>query len=57
MLIGDHIRDLIIQEIKEAKCFSICCDEVTDNANLEQLSLVLWFVDKECMITEEFLDF
>lgn len=57
MLIGDHIRDSIIQEIKEAKYFSILCDEVTDNANLEQLSLVLRFVDKECMIREEFVDF
>ena len=57
MLIRDHIRDLIIQEIKEAKYFSILCNEVTDNANLEQLSLVLWFVNKGCMIREEFLDF
>jgi len=57
MLIGDHIRESIIQEIKEAKYFSILCDEVTDNANLEQLSLVLRFVDKECMIREEFVDF
>ena len=57
MLIGDHIRDSIIQEIKEAKYFSILCDEVTDNANLEQLSLVLRFVNKECMICEEFVNF
>ena len=59
MLIGDHIKDSIIQEIKEAKDFPILCDEVTDNANLEQLSLVLRFVDKECihMIREEFVDF
>ena len=46
MLTGDHIRNSIIQEIKEAKYFLILCDEVTDNANLEQLSLVLRFVDK-----------
>lgn len=57
MLIGDNIRDSIIQEIKEAKYFSILYDEVTDNANLEQLSLVLQFVNKECMIREEFLEF
>ena len=46
MLTGDHIRNSIIQEIKEAKYFLILCNEVTDNANLEQLSLVLRFVDK-----------
>ena len=32
-------------------------DEVTDCANLEQLSLVLRFVDSEMQIREEFLDF
>lgn len=56
-LIGEYIRESIVQEIKEAKFFSILCDEVTDNANLEQLSFVLRFVDKDCQIREEFLDF
>lgn len=57
ILIGDHIRESIVQEIKDAKFFSVLCDEVTDNANLEQLSFVLRFVDKDCQIHEEFLDF
>ena len=57
ILIGDYIRESIVQEIKEAKFFSVLCDEVTDNANLEQLSFVLRFVDKDCQIREEFLDF
>ncbi|KAL9977258.1 hypothetical protein ACROYT_G014641 [Oculina patagonica] len=56
-LIGDHIRDSIIREIKDVKYFSILCDEVTDNANLEQLWFVLRFVDKDSKIREEFLDF
>ena len=56
-LIGKYIRESIVQEIKEAKFFSILCDEVTDNANLEQLLFVLRFVDKDSQIREEFLDF
>ena len=56
-LIGEYIRESIVQEIKEAKFFSVLCNEVTDNANLEQLLFVLRFVDKDCQIREEFIDF
>ena len=56
-VIGNYIRESLLRQIKEAKYFSILCDEVTDGANLEQLSLVVRFVDKECGIHEEFLDF
>lgn len=55
--IGDHIRDKILGEIKEARWYSILCDEVTDESNREQLSVVLRFVDSNCNIREEFLDF
>lgn len=55
-LIGEYIRESIVQEIKEAKFFSVLCDEVTDNANLEQLAFVLRFVDKDCQSREQFLD-
>ena len=56
-LIGEYIRESVVQEIKEAKFFSVLCHEVTDYANLEQLSFVLRFVAKDCQIREEFLDF
>ena len=51
------IRSDIIDEIAEAKFFSILSDEVTDNANLQQVSFVLRCVDKHNAIREEFLDF
>ena len=38
--IGDHIRDKIIKEIKQAKYYSILCDEVSDIYNKEQVSIV-----------------
>ena len=55
-LIGEYIRESIVQEIKEAKFFSVLCNEVADNANLEQLLFVLRSVDKDCQIRKEFLD-
>lgn len=51
------VRDKIISEIKEAKWYSILCDEVTDVSVKEQLSVVLQFVDSSRSIREEFLDF
>ena len=56
-VITDVIRSDIIYEIAEAKFFSILSDEITDYANLEQVSFVLRFVDKHNAIREDFLDF
>ena len=56
-VLGSSIRDDIIQEIKAANLYSILADEVTDCANLEQLSTVIRFVDSDKHIREEFLGF
>ena len=56
-IIGEHIRERILTEIKEAKYYSILCDEVSDVSNKEQVSIVLRFVDGSNCIREEFLDF
>lgn len=53
---NDFIRPKIVQEVKEAKYFSIICDEAT-SAKTEYMSLVLRFVDKSRDIREEFLGF
>ena len=55
--IGDHIRDSIIHEIKQAKYYSILSDEVVDVSSKEQVSIVLRFVNNNCIIRKEFLDF
>lgn len=54
---GEWIRNHIIQEVLEARFFSVCADEATDAANKEQLPLVVRFVDKNDTIREEFVDF
>ena len=56
-VIDDAIRDEIIDEIKTAKFISILADEVTDCSNLEQVSIVIRFVDRDKKIKEEFLGF
>ena len=56
-IMGEQIRDDIIDEIKKARFYSILCDEVTDCANIEQLTIVLRFVDESVNIREEFVQF
>lgn len=56
-VIGNHLRDSIVDEIKDAKFFSILSDEVTDSGNLEQLTMTVRFVDSNSEIREEFMGF
>ncbi|CAB4018565.1 Hypothetical predicted protein [Paramuricea clavata] len=53
----DLITQKITNEIREAKFFSILADEASDCGNVEQLSIVVQFVDKKHHIREEFLGF
>ena len=54
---GNSIRDTLVKEIKEAKFFAVLADEAADISNVEQMSLVLRFVDRDSNIREEFLGF
>ena len=54
---GEWIRKQIIQEVQNAKFFSVSADEAADCSNKEQLPLVLRFVDATNSIREEFVEF
>ena len=54
---GSAIEDQIIDEIQAAKFFTILADEVTSCSNLEQVSIVIRFVDDDKNIREDFLGF
>ncbi|XP_057306732.1 uncharacterized protein LOC130644950 [Hydractinia symbiolongicarpus] len=54
---GDYITDKIISAVKQAKFFSIICDEACDTSTKEQMSVVLRFVDQHCNLREEFIRF
>ena len=55
---GDYILSKVIASVKEAKVFSISCDEGTDIGNRCQLPLVIRYVDKaENHVKEVFVGF
>ena len=54
---GQFITELVNRKIKENHFFSILADEASDCSNQEQLSLVIRYVDSDCVIREEFLGF
>ena len=47
----------IVSEIKDAKFFTVLADEATDCSNVEQMAIVLRFIDNFFKVREEFLDF
>ena len=51
------ISDEISNEIQNAKFFSILADEASDVSNVEQMALVLRYVDSVSKIREDFLRF
>ena len=54
---GQFITKLVVRKKKENLFFSILTDEASDCSNQEQLSLVIKYVESDCVIREEFLGF
>lgn len=55
-VIGDAVRDSIVQEVKSAQHYCVIADEVTDAVNHEELSIVLRYLLNDKVI-EVFVDF
>ena len=49
--------ETIIGRVKEAKCYSIICDEASDVSSKEQLLFCLRYVNDDVDICEDFLKF
>ncbi len=57
-IIGVHIHLQIVECVRESKFYSVIADEVSDSANMEQLSLVLHYLDPAIgEITEDLIEF
>ncbi len=57
-IIGDLICMQILECVRESKFYSVTADEVTNSANMEQLSLVLRYLDPASgEITEDLMEF
>ena len=54
---GKMIKEHLINDIKAAKFFSVLANEAICVSNLEQISVVLRFVDQSSLVCEEFLGF
>ena len=52
----DILQKGLVEEVKEAKFFSLMADEV-ESHHTEQLPICLRFADNNCNIREEFLEF
>ena len=47
----------IINKVKQAKFFSVLCDEALDSSNKEQLPFCLRYVDENGDVSEDFLKY
>jgi len=56
-ILGEHIRKSIVQEIKNAKYFSIIVDSTPNIENVDQLTLVVRYVSANNCPVEHFLFF
>ena len=54
---GEFIVQSIVDEVKEAKYFSVLADEAADISNVEQMANVIRFIDRKSQIREEFLGY
>ncbi|XP_065068785.1 52 kDa repressor of the inhibitor of the protein kinase-like [Rhopilema esculentum] len=54
---GEFIISKLRSEVHEARFFSILADEAADISNIEQMPLVIRFVDNQAKIREEFMGF
>ena len=55
-VLGDKIRNDILEEVKCAKFYCVIADEVTDASNKEELSIVIRYIH-DGQIREVFVDF
>lgn len=54
-IIGSHIQQAIVTEIKNAGNYSIAMDCTTDSAHEDQLSVIIRYVNEKCDIVERLL--
>ena len=54
---GDVMREELLREVRKAPFFAVLADEAVDSANIEQMPIVLRFVDTDLQVREEFIGF
>ena len=54
---AEVVQEELLDEVRRADFFSVLADDAVDSANIEQMPIVLRFVDNDDNIREAFLDF
>ena len=56
-ILGDIVRNVVCNGVKEAEMFSLLVDETKDLSKKEQMAIVLRYVDSKGMLHEHFLTY
>ncbi|XP_029346138.1 zinc finger MYM-type protein 1-like [Acyrthosiphon pisum] len=57
IIMSNKVKNIIIQEINNAKYFSVSVDSTPDISHIDQLSLIIQYVDENRKPVEQFLCF
>ena len=52
---GDEVLSRIVEQVRDARFFSLLIDETSDISRQEQVSFILRYVSKDCDIQERFI--
>ncbi len=56
-LLGSRVLQEIVKEVKESKYFSIIVDSTPDISHIDELSFIIWYVQKDGVPVEKFVGF
>lgn len=56
-IMGNIVQDKIINSVKEAKLFSILVDETKDISKVEEIAIIVRFIDNVPSVNELFLTY
>ncbi|EER13436.1 conserved hypothetical protein, partial [Perkinsus marinus ATCC 50983] len=54
LLLGDSVRDILLKRARDARWFSIICDEATDSSTSQKIAICLRFVDPSDLEVREY---
>ena len=56
-IVAESMKKVIVADIRNAGVYALILDETQDIACHEQVAMIIWYVNEECVIKEHFLGF
>lgn len=53
-IIGESVLEVVLEQVKAAQIFSVLMDETTDASHIEQVSIMVRFVDKSATVEAKY---